>query len=282
MLGSLFTSFLILLLLGGLLYLQQPGMIFYPAPELVATPAEWGLDYDDVSLETPDGTRLHGWYIPHQGSDRVLLFFHGNAGNISHRGESVAIFHRLGLNVFIADYRGYGRSQGSPSEAGLYEDARTAWQYLTETRGVDKSDIIVFGRSLGSSVAAKLASEVRPGALILESPFTSARDMAREMLPILSYLTIVRFRFDTAAYLQDVNAPLLVMHSPEDELIPYRLGERVYQAANEPKRFAALKGDHNSGFLRSQPAYEEMLGDFISSHVPASGGEVAQREPNQN
>ena len=102
----------------------------------------WNLQYENVALHTSDGTRLHGWYIPHPDSDRVLLFFHGNAGNISHRGESIAIFHRLGLNVFIIDYRGYGQSEGKPSEAGLYDDARTAWQYLTETKDFDKKNII--------------------------------------------------------------------------------------------------------------------------------------------
>ncbi len=270
MLGSVATSLLVLVLFSSLLYLQQPSMIFFPYREHASTPAEWGLEYDDVSLKAQDGTRLHGWYIPRQESDQVLLFFHGNAGNISHRGESVAIFHRLGLNVFIFDYRGYGHSQGKPSEEGLYEDARAAWHYLTVTRGIDKADIIIFGRSLGAAVATKLASEVQPRALILESTFSSARDMAKAIFPILSYVAIWRFKFDTADYIRGVTSPLLVMHSPEDEIIPFQLGEKVYQAANEPKRFVSIKGDHNTGFLRSQPAYERALGEFILSHVPSS------------
>ncbi|VAW98258.1 hypothetical protein MNBD_GAMMA20-1485 [hydrothermal vent metagenome] len=264
MLGSIVTSLLVLLLLSSLLYLQQPSMIFFPYRDFASTPTEWGLAYDDVSFKAGDGTGLHGWYIPRQKSDQVLLFFHGNAGNISHRGESVAIFHRLGLNVFIFDYRGYGHSQGKPSEEGLYADARAAWQYLTVTRGIDEADITLFGRSLGTAVASKLASEVQPRALILESAFSSARDVAKSVFPMLSYVTILRFKFDTADYVRSVTSPLLVVHSPDDEIIPFELGEKVYQAANQPKQFLAIEGDHNTGFLRSQPAYERALGEFIS------------------
>ena len=229
----------------------------------------WGLQYEDVALQTSGGTRLHGWYIPHSNSDRVLLFFHGNAGNISHRGESIAIFHRLGLNVFIIDYRGYGQSEGNPSETGLYDDARTAWQYLTGTKGFDKKDIIIFGRSLGGAVATNLAAEVQPGALIAESVFSSAKDMAAAAFPVISYIVPLRFQFNSEERIQQVTSPLLVLHSPEDEIIPYRLGEKVFQAANEPKTFVKMQGDHNSGFLISQPDYEQALEKFLLTHVPA-------------
>ncbi len=268
MLGGIVTSLLILVLLGSFLYLQQPSMVFSPYREIATTPTEWGLEYDDVSFNAQDGTRLHGWYIPHQKSNQVLLFFHGNAGNISHRGASVEIFHRLGFNIFIFDYRGYGHSQGKPSEAGLYEDARAAWQYLTITRGIDEADITIFGRSLGTSMAAKLAAEIQPRALILESAFSSIRDVTKTLFPILSHVIILRFKFDTADYVRGVTSPLLVVHSPDDEVIPFELGERVYQAANHPKQLLVIEGDHNTGFLRSQPAYERALGAFISNHAP--------------
>ncbi len=277
MLGSIVTSLLVLLLLSSLLYLQQPSMVFFPYRELSSTPVEWGLEYEDILFEAEDGTDLNGWYIPRQGSDQVLLFFHGNAGNISHRGESVAIFHRLDLNVFIFDYRGYGHSQGKPSEAGLYEDARAAWHYLTVTRGIDEANIVIFGRSLGAAVASKLASEVQPQALILESAFSSARDVAKTVFPILSYVTILRFKFATVDYVRDVKSPLLVVHSPDDEIIPFELGERVYQAANQPKQFLTIEGGHNTGFLRSQPAYERALGEFISSQTAKDGMALASR-----
>ncbi|MCH6572947.1 MAG: alpha/beta fold hydrolase, partial [Proteobacteria bacterium] len=178
MIKNILLLLLGLALLNGCMYLQQPSMIFFPYATLDQTPADWGLAYEEVFLDTEDGVRLHGWYIPRHGSKQTLLFFHGNAGNISHRGASVEIFHRLGLNVFIFDYRGYGMSQGKPVENGLYKDARAAWRYLTKERGFDQEDIILFGRSLGGAVAAELAAEIQPGGLILESTFSSAKDVA--------------------------------------------------------------------------------------------------------
>ena len=188
MISSLVVALVALGLLNGWMLLQQPGMIFFPYRDLAAAPSDWGYAYEDVFVTTDDRVRLHGWYIPHPQAQRVVLFFHGNAGNISHRGDSVAIFQRLGLNVFIFDYRGYGRSEGSPSEQGLYRDAAAAWRYLTETRGFDAREIVLFGRSLGGAVAAQLAAVQQPGALILESTLSSARDFARSVFPLLSRL----------------------------------------------------------------------------------------------
>jgi len=258
----------VLALVAGGLYVMQPAMVFLPSRELAATPAKWDLEYEDVWLQTEEGVRLHGWYLPYPGARRVLLFFHGNAGNISHRQASLEIFHRLGLNVLILDYRGYGRSEGRPSEAGLYEDARAAWDYLLEVRGVAPSDIVLFGRSLGGAVAAELASRVQPGALILESTFSSARDLAREIYPLLSWLIVRRFEFDTAARLRTVSCPVQVVHSRDDEIIPFALGLRVFEAAREPKAFHELRGDHNGGFLLSQPGYEGALAGFLSDQLP--------------
>ena len=268
--GTIIWVLVTLALLNGLMYFAQPGMIFFPYAALDATPNDWGLEYEDVRLNTEDGVKLHAWFIPREGSERTLLFFHGNAGNISHRGESVAIFHRLGLNVLIVDYRGYGASEGAPSELGLYRDARAAWQYLADERGFSPSDILVFGRSLGSVVAAKLASERRPGALILESGFSSANDAAREIYPLLSWLVLLRFELDAARYVGHARCPVLVLHSPDDEIIPYHLGRKLYDAAPDPKRFVDLRGGHNDGFLLSQPDYERALGDFLRT-LPGTG-----------
>jgi hypothetical protein len=265
MLSSIFILLVVLLILNGWLYLQQPGMIFFPQRVLDATPEDWGFDYENVSLQTVDGLRLHGWFIPRPGSDRVVLFFHGNAGNISHRGDSVAIFHRLGLNVFIFDYRGYGQSEGSPGEAGLARDAVTAWEYLQQMRGYNRDKIIVFGRSLGGTVATRLAARVKPGALIVESTFSSARDMAGRIFPLVSRLIVLRYQFDTMRYIEQVKCPVLVVHSSEDEIIPYQMGQKIYQAASEPKYFLEIRGDHNSGFIQSQPDYAQGLNKFFTS-----------------
>ncbi len=266
--GSILVLAVVLLaLFNGWVWLQQPSMIFFPLRSLSATPADRGLDYEEVSLQTSDGLLLHGWYIPRLGSDRVLLFFHGNAGNISHRGDSLAIFHRLGLNVLIFDYRGYGQSEGTPSEDGLHADAKAAWRFLRKDKHVDAGQIVLFGRSLGGAVAARLAAEVEPAALILESSFSSARDVAAEVFPLLSKLTFLRFDFNTVKWIKAVECPVLVVHSPDDEIIPFSLGERIYRAANEPKTMLRLQGDHNSGFLQSQPDYERSLGEFIARYV---------------
>lgn len=261
--GILLSSLGALTLFNGLVYLAQPGMVFFPYAALDVTPKDWGLDYDDVRFRTEDDVTLHGWLIPHGNSGRVLLFFHGNAGNISHRGESVAIFHRLRLNVFILDYRGYGASNGKPSETGLYRDARAAWRYLTDERGFAPSDIVIFGRSLGGVVAAKLAAEKRPGALILESSLSSAKDAAREIFPLLSRLVVLRFELDAAQYVRSAQSPVLVLHSPDDETVPYHLGRKLFAAAPAPKCFVELRGGHNEGFMLSQPGYERALSAFI-------------------
>lgn len=266
--GVLIHLMIVLGLMAGGLYVLQPAMVFLPSRALEATPRDWGLEYKDVWLRTEDGVRLHGWYLPHPQARRVLLFFHGNAGNISHRQASLEIFQRLGLNVLILDYRGYGRSEGRPSERGLYRDARAAWDYLVAERGVSPADIVLFGRSLGGAVAAQLASQVRPGALILESGFSSARDLARAIYPILSWLIVPRFDFDTVARMRTVACPVLVLQSRDDEIIPFALGRRVYEAAPEPKRLHVLRGDHNGGFLLSQPDYERALAGFLAHGLP--------------
>ncbi len=254
-------------LLNGLLYLKQPDMLFFPTPELVETPADWGLAYSEVWLTTEDGVRLHGWYIPREGARGTLLFLHGNAGNISHRRDSVGIFHRLGLDVLIIDYRGYGRSEGTPSEAGLYRDAAAAWRYLREVKAVPESAILIFGRSLGGAVAAQLASQVQAGGVILESSFSSAREVAEALFPLLSRLVVLRYDFPAARHIAQTRSPVLVLHSPEDELIPYATGRRLFEAAPEPKTFVPLRGDHNSGFLLSQPGYQQALGRFLDGYL---------------
>ena len=264
------TSFVIyavigLLLLNVLMYLQQPHMIFFPMSELDQTPPDWGLEYEDVKLNTADGVQLHGWYIPKRESGQVLLFFHGNAGNISHRRDSIQLFHRLGLNVLIIDYRGYGKSEGKPGEQGLYRDATAAWRYLTEQKGFDPDDIVIFGRSLGGAVAAKLAAGVEARGLILESTMSSARDFARVVFKILSRLVVVRYEFNTAQLIKNVHYPVLVLHSPEDEIMPFHLGQKVYDEANQPKRFVRMRGDHNNGFLQSQPEYQQELDRWLKT-----------------
>lgn len=269
-LAAILTHVLLGLLLAGILiWWLQPRMIFYPIKPLQSTPADWGTAYEDVRLTTEDGIALHGWLIPaargRTAPPSTLLFFHGNAGNISHRRDSIAIFNDLGLDVLIIDYRGFGRSEGSVSERGLYRDAAAAWRWLTQTRGIPPEEIAVFGRSLGGAVATQLAARTEPAALIVESGFDDLGSLAQEHYPLLARLVPLRYRFPAAQHMAAVRCPVLVLHSPDDRIVPDRLGRRLFAAALAPKTFVDLRGGHNDGFLRSQPQYQKSLAGFLDS-----------------
>ncbi len=252
-------------------YLMQERMLYLPntpGRALIQNPADVGLAYEDVHITTSDGIALHGWFVPGP-STRTLLFFHGNAGNISHRLESLQQFHSLGLSVLIIDYRGYGQSGGTVSEQGLYRDARAAWRYLTEQRGIHPNNIIVFGRSLGGSVAAWLAARREALALIVESSFTSVPDAAQALYPWLPVRWLSRLQHATADYIRAVHSPLLVVHSRGDEIIPFHHGQAIFEAANEPRSFLELRGGHNDGFIVSEQVYLAGLRRFLTS-LPVS------------
>ena len=255
------------LLLVGFIYLTQASMLYLPGVpgrQLEATPEAVGLDYEDVWLDTSDGVRIHSWFVP-ADSTRTVLYFHGNAGNISHRLYTIRQLHELGRSVFIIDYRGYGESDGRPDEDGLYRDAEAAWQYLTDVRGIAAEDIVVYGRSLGGSLAAWLAAERRPGALVLDSSFTSVPDAGQEAYPWLPVRLLSRFRHATVEHVAKVNAPVLVVHSRTDDIIPFHHGKALFDAANEPKSFIELRGGHNAAHLTSETAYVDGLGTFLLS-----------------
>lgn len=244
-----------------LLYLPHMGI------EHVGTPADLGLAWEPVTLSTEDGVSLDAWWVPAEEPRGILLFFHGNAGNISHRLASIRQFHRLGLSVLILDYRGYGRSEGSPSEAGTALDARAGWRWLMKA-GHDPGEVVLFGRSLGAAVAAELASalagESSPAAVILESPFRSVPKLAQRLYPFLPARWLVRFDYNTEAYVERIEVPLLVIHSREDEIIPFGEGQAVFAAAEEPKRLLEIRGGHNTGFLDSEPDYSAGIDAFLS------------------
>ena len=248
------------------LYLFQSRLVFFPTSDLWATPKTAGLDYEDVHLTAGDGTRVHGWYIPApEAGALTLLFLHGNAGNISHRLESLRIFHLLGVATLIIDYRGYGQSGGNPSEANSYEDALLAWRHLTTERGIAPERIVVFGRSLGAGVATWLAREVRPAGLILESPFRSVPALAAEVYPMFPVRYLARIHYDNTARVAEIACPLLVAHSAGDEIIPIEHGRAVFEAAPQPKRFLEMRGGHNDGFLVTGTDYYEALKAFLAS-----------------
>jgi len=253
------------ILVVAIVYLMQGRMLYLagvPGRTLTMTPTDVGMDFQDVSIATTDGVMLHGWFIAGRSS-RVLLFFHGNAGNISHRLDSIWQFQSLGLSILIIDYRGYGQSAGRTTEMGMYRDADAAWRYLIESRGIVANDIVIFGRSLGGSVASRLASENQPLALIVESSFTSIPDIAQDLYPWLPARWLSRLNHATREYVRDVRCPILVIHSRDDEIIPFRHGETIFASANEPRTLLTLRGGHNDAFLIDESAYVEGLRTFL-------------------
>lgn len=262
-LGAIALSYAVLL---ALVYFYQPRMLYLPyigGTGLAGTPSDIGLAFEEVRFRTRDGVMLHGWYVPRTGAHKIVLHAHGNGGNISHRLDLLQLLHQLDVSVFLFDYRGYGASEGQPSEAGTYQDVRAAWDYLVEQRGHAPEEIILFGHSLGAAVVAHLAQKVRPAALILESPFTSIPDIASHHYWFLPARRLARFRYATGEYVRNVTAPVLVVHSQADEIVPFEHGAAVFRSANEPKRFLEIDGDHNQGFLLSGKTYAQGLRSFI-------------------
>lgn len=252
--------------LAAYLYLFQAGFVYFPdtpTRQVEISPDAAGLPFETLRIATEDGETLDGWHVPAPDARATLLFFHGNAGNIGHRVEMIALFHSLGLNVLIIDYRGYGRSTGKPSEAGTYRDAEAAWRYLTETRHVPAGDIVLFGESLGGAVAAQLAQRHAPRALVLYAAFTSLPDMAREFYPYLPTGLLARYRYDTRAALIGLRCPLLILHSKEDEIVPYRQAQQLLAAAPEPKRLVELRGGHNDAPFVSRERFAQGVAEFL-------------------
>jgi fermentation-respiration switch protein FrsA (DUF1100 family) len=234
------------------------------------TPDAYGLPFEDIMLATSDGVRINGWYVPAPEPRGTLLFFHGNAVNISHRMDSIYIFHDLGFSVFIVDYRGYGRSEGRPSISGVTEDAIAAWRYLTDERGIPPDKIVVFGRSIGGAVAMQLMRHAKPRALILESTFSSLPEMVRVPFLVPAVRLIIGDVFNSAEIASALTVPTLCLHSPDDNIVPYSLGRRLYESVAGEKTFVELRGDHNTGFLESMDAYHSALDKFFTEHFVSS------------
>jgi fermentation-respiration switch protein FrsA (DUF1100 family) len=267
--SSMFIELIIIftviyLVLVFIIYLFQSHLVYFPDKHIIYNPkAMLNLEYDDIYFETGDRVKLNGWYIPAKDEHGVILFCHGNAGNISHRLESINIFNQLNMSVFIFDYRGYGMSEGKPGEKGIYLDAEAAWNYLCDFREIRPEKLIIFGRSLGAAIAAWLAKEKSPAAVILESSFTSIPELGTKIYPFLPVRLISRFHYSTAKHVQDIHCKKLFIHSKEDEIIPFSLGEKNYLQAAKPKQFLMIYGSHNDGFMQSFQIYTEKLKSFF-------------------
>ncbi len=240
--------------------------IFFPTRKIELRPDYVGLSYEDVYFKSADGVRLNGWFIPASPSSPTVLLCHGNAGNIGHRLGIIRIFNRLNLNVFIFDYRGYGRSSGRPSEKGTYQDARAAYDYLLSRDDIDRDKIIFYGKSLGGAVAIELATRVNPCALISESAFTSTLDIGREIYPFLPLRIIITMKYDNLSKIKGLRPPKLIIHSIDDEIVPFRHGRRLFEEAPEPKQFYQMTGGHNEAVDLAEDEFAERIDRFLSTY----------------
>jgi hypothetical protein len=240
-------------------------LIYFPArwPEGPWDPG--GLPVEDAWFDAADGIRLHGWYVAHPRPRAVVLFCHGNAGNVAYWSDALrALYRQAGVSALLFDYRGYGRSEGKPSEAGLLSDARAARAWLARRAGIAERDVVLAGRSLGGAVAVDLAAADGARALILESTFSSLPDVAAFHYRWLPVRLLMRTRFDSLAKIGGYHGPLLQSHGPADTIVPYAFGRRLFQAANGPKQFIDLPGtDHNdpppADYYRTLAAFLDRL-----------------------
>ena len=244
--------------------------IYFPDSEITQDPGDRGLEFEDVTFTASDGVALHGWFVPGGAQAATIwVWFHGNAGNISNRVDNLAEVHqRLGVSVFIFDYRGYGRSEGTASEEGTYLDAEAAVAYLRSRDDVDDVDdgrLVLFGRSLGCAVAAETALRTEVSALVLESGFTSIQAMAQRHYSYLPGIgRVVQTRYDCLAKVRDVRVPVMVLHGDRDDIVPHEMGRELFEAATEPKRFYTIEGaGHNDTYLAGGPAYYDALESFL-------------------
>lgn len=266
MITLLVVALVVVAALTAWLLVNESRLVYFPIRELAATPRDAGMPFEDVRLTTDDGVALHGWFVPVPDTAALsVLFLHGNGGNISHRLDKLAVLHRLGAQVLIVDWRGYGRSDGRPSERGLERDARAAYDHLVGARGVDPRRLVVYGESLGSTHAAWLATEVPVGGVVLESAFTSARDVARGLYPWLPVAWVLRHRMDTLARMPKIDAPVLLLQSRDDEFFAFDHAERLAAAAGPRARLVELRGGHNDAFVVSARTYRDALAAFFGS-----------------
>jgi fermentation-respiration switch protein FrsA (DUF1100 family) len=256
-------------------------LIFHPSATIARTPRQVGLEFEEVFFTAGDGVRLHGWFVPHRRARATLVWFHGNAGNISHRVDNIKLLHdKVNVHVFIFDYRGYGRSEGRVSEAGTYLDGEAALGYVRQRLGAGAADILLFGRSLGAAVATEIATRFDNQGLILESPFISIAEMARVVMPFLPIGAWLRTRYDVGTKIKAIRVPLLVLHGDRDQIIPFSQGKAVFAAAPQPKKFFTIAGaSHNDTYLVGGESYFQELSDFVDWAKTRKDNEPQRRAP---
>ena len=257
----------LILLLGFSFYIFYPRIenffIFFPASSFDLTPEDLHLNHKDVYFNTSDGKRLHGWFFPLKGEPPVILFCHGNAGNISHRLDNIRLLLKKNLQVFIFDYRGYGKSSGRPSEKGIYNDGLAAYDYLVQEEQLPFKNIVLFGRSLGAAVAIYVALKKEAKSIIIESGFTSTKDMAKTMFPFSLLSPFLPANYNNLKKIPRLGVPKLIIHSEDDEIVPFYMGQELFNAAKAPKYFFRLQGaGHNDSYLVGGENYLQAIAAF--------------------
>jgi uncharacterized protein len=253
-----------------LVFVFQSHLVFYPGMgrEITLSPQSYGLRYEPVELRTADGETLQAWWVPAENASGVVLFFHGNAGNISHRIDYLLMFNRLRFSTLIVDYRGYGKSTGSPSEEGTYRDAEAAWDHLRHVRLAQPQNVVIAGESLGAAVGTWLAAKTGPRAVLLFSTFTSVNDLGAQVYWFLPVRLLSRIGYNNLENLKRISAPVFIAHSRDDDGVPYSHGRKLFEAAGEPKAFLEMRGGHNDGFIFVQQEWVAQLGSFLDQHGP--------------
>jgi fermentation-respiration switch protein FrsA (DUF1100 family) len=256
-------------------YLFYPSVesffIYFPQSRFDFTPEEFRLQYKEAYFNTEDGNQLHGWFFPAGKDGPVILHFHGNAGNISHRLDLVQPFLRKGLSVFLVDYRGFGKSSGRPSEPGLYKDGLAAWSYLVEKERIAPERIMLHGHSIGAAIAIEVALQKKVRGLVIESAFTSTKDMAKTMALFALFSPVFPAHYNNLEKIPRVSVPKLVIHGERDEIVPFAMGQKLFEAATDPKFFYPVKdAGHNDVFIVGAEKYFQIFADF------AGNGKIAK------
>jgi len=272
-LKSLGFVLIIILIIGGLLsaYIKyyEKKAIYFPSPFIEVKPKDIGLEYQDIYFLTSDGVKLNAWFIEAENPVATILFLHGNAGNISQRIELIELLVKESFNFFIFDWRGYGKSQGFPSEKGLYKDALASYEYLTKKLGISPEKIVIYGKSLGANIACDLATKINKGFLIIDSGFSSAQDMAKVVFPFIpSFLVrwVISVKFDALSKIKEIALPKLIIHSKDDEIVPFEQGEKLFREAKEPKEFFVARGSHNQAIFNNPELFISRIKTFVLNY----------------
>ena len=291
---SWFRLILFLLLAGGLYLLllsYEQSYVFHPGTTLSKTPRDVDLPFDSVILTASDDVNIHGWFIPEHTREEegaatdvspTLLFFHGSDGNISDRLQKVRLFHDIGFDVFIIDYRGYGKSSGNPSERGLANDALAAYSYLVEKRGVKPQRLYLYGEDLGAAVAIDIATKARAAGLITEAASASVVGDVQQAWPLIPWQFLLRNKFDSVSKIRDVHIPVLLIHSADDDVVSFNDSRRLFALAHEPRQLLEIHGAHNDAFVNSFDAYYDAISHFVHGEPkdkPVAGSSSTQSAP---